>query len=124
MKDSLIGSQIDQAANEVHRLIVIAIPVAVRFRGDAVLLSPRDRVLDAHSLTSTQCIDLLLLPRQRMIAPSALLQAHLGGQAHLLHPLKAAVAIEGRPHSLKLVEDAALLVVVFEGLKVVRSTTD
>jgi hypothetical protein len=48
-----------------------------------------------------------------VIPPSALLQPHFNRQAHLLHPLKVAVAVEGRSHISKLCEDAALLVVIF-----------
>src|ERR1051325_8548291 len=59
-----------------------------------------------------------------MIPPSALVQTHLGRQTHLLHPLKAAVAIEGRTYFLKFLNETSLTVVIFESLKVMRASAN
>ena len=80
-------------------------------------------MLDLHSRTRPQLVELLLLTTQRMISTRSLNEADLQGQAHLGHPLKAAVGVQTGAQYGKLLEHTALRVIIFQRLEIVRPPT-
>src|SRR5436309_5543143 len=78
-------------------------------------------MLNLHSPTRPQLVELLLLTSQRMIPTRSLNQPDFKWQTHFRHALKAAVAIQTGAQVGKLLEHAALSMIIFECLEVVSA---
>lgn len=80
-------------------------------------------MLNLNACGRAQPIQLLLLARQRMIAPRLLIEPHLDGQVHPSHPVKASVAVETGAIVFELLADWALSMVILEDFEVMSAAS-
>jgi hypothetical protein len=102
LRHSFDRSEVDQARDGSHGLVVVFVSVAILLSCDLILLATRKDLLDFHPLTRAIAIDLVLLSSQWMISARSFDHAQLGGQAQFLNTLKAAVGVDRRSQTIKL----------------------